>query len=63
MKHGILPEGEPLRRAVRWIGEQRLDRPDAHLANLVDEAGRQFDLTPLEQEFLMALLTAEHAPA
>lgn len=61
--HGMEPEGEALTRAVKWIGQRRLAQPDAHLADLLDEAGRQFDLTPREQEFLQALLAPEHGPA
>lgn len=57
MSRGLWPEGEAVRRAVRWIGEQRLEDPDAKLPHLLDEAGRRFDLTPIEEEFLRALLT------
>jgi len=47
----ILPEGELLRRAIRWISEHRdAGTPWVHL---VEEAGRRFDLSPLDEEFLM----------
>jgi len=47
----ILPEGELLRRAIRWISENRgAGRPWVFL---VEEAGRRFDLSPLDEDFLM----------
>ncbi|MBF0187096.1 MAG: hypothetical protein HQL50_04140 [Magnetococcales bacterium] len=44
----IIPQGESFRRALKWLGS-RASRTDADL----DEAGRRFNLTPLEQEFLI----------
>lgn len=49
----LLPEGTLLRRAVRWIGERRVEDPGLSLDHLVDEAGKRFDLTPLDEEFLL----------
>jgi hypothetical protein len=46
------PKGEPLRRALRWISDQRQAVPDADIKKLVAEAGLRFDLTPPDQEFL-----------
>jgi hypothetical protein len=56
MAREIEPEGERLRRAVRWISEQRQEHPDASMRDLVDEAGLRFDLGPSEQDGLMLLL-------
>ncbi len=46
-----LPEGEDLRRAIRWISaaRQETDRP---LYRLVEEAVFKFDLSPKDGEFL-----------
>lgn len=44
----VTPEGEGLRQAVRWLSEHR---PITRA--LIDEAGRRFDLSPLEVEFLL----------
>jgi histidinol-phosphate/aromatic aminotransferase/cobyric acid decarboxylase-like protein len=44
----ILPEGEALRRAVQWISDNREWTQEA-----VQEAGVMFDLTPLEEQFLI----------
>jgi hypothetical protein len=47
-RESLLPHGESLRRAVRWLGEQ--PKPDAAT---IEEAARRFDLTPLEEQFLL----------
>jgi hypothetical protein len=45
--------GEPnVKRALDWILERLADEPDAKRGPLIDEASRQFDLTPLEADFL-----------
>jgi hypothetical protein len=49
-----MPLGDaPIKAAVRWIEEQLQDRPDADRVTLVDEASRRFDLTPLDEDFLV----------
>ncbi len=50
---GVLPEGESLRRAVRWISGRREENPEKPLMALVDEAMRRFDLTPVQSEYLV----------
>ncbi len=45
---GLIPEGENLRRAVRWLCENPPPTPDR-----VNEAAIRFDLTPLQEEFLL----------
>lgn len=44
----LLPEHEGLRRAVSWLLEQ--SRRDA---STIEEASRRFDLSPLDEEFLL----------
>lgn len=53
----ILPEGEQLRRAVKWISDERLDNPGASLSRLIGEACLKFDLPPKDAEFLMHFFT------
>jgi hypothetical protein len=43
----------PNKQAEKWIDEQLHDNPQADRTKLIDEAGRRFDLTPLDSEFLM----------
>jgi hypothetical protein len=49
----ILPEGEQLRRAIKWISDERSDNPGANLLTLIEGACLTFDLTPKDEEFLM----------
>ena len=55
----ILPEGELLRRAVRWISEELQEKKDANLAKLIDEACVKFDLSPTDAEFLIRFFAAK----
>jgi hypothetical protein len=47
----------PIKQAVIWIEEQLRDNPKADRTTLIDEAGRRFDLTPLDSEFLVRQLS------
>ena len=50
--------GEPnLKRALQWILNRLADDPRAKRSELIDQASREFDLTPLEAEFLYRQLT------
>jgi hypothetical protein len=45
--------GEPnLKRALQWLLDRLADNPQAKRSQLIDEASRQFDLNPLEADFL-----------
>lgn len=48
----IMPEGEEIRKAVRWISEERCDFPDKSLAKIIEQAAVKFNLSPVETEFL-----------
>jgi hypothetical protein len=50
--HDTLPEGEDLRRAVRWVSGGLQDSPDQPVQTLVEEAIFKFDLSPKDAEFL-----------
>ncbi len=51
---GIVPEGEALRSALRWLSEQRQANPAAPRTTLIDEAALRYDLAPTDVEFLLA---------
>jgi len=53
----ILPEGEQLRRAVKWISDVRRENPGASLPKLIGDACLKFDLPPKDAETLMRFLT------
>jgi hypothetical protein len=48
----IEPKGEDLRKATRWISDERLNNPEASLSNLIEQACVKFDLPPKDAEFL-----------
>jgi hypothetical protein len=48
-----MAQGEaPIKQAVAWIEERLREQPAADRVKLLDEAGRRFDLTPLDADFL-----------
>ena len=53
MHHDTLPEGEDLRRAVRWVSDGLQDSPGQPVQPLVKEAIFKFDLSPKDAEFLI----------
>jgi hypothetical protein len=53
----IEPEGEDLRKATRWISDERLNTPGASLSRLIEQACIKFDLAPKDAEFLMRFFT------
>lgn len=50
--HDLLPEGEELRRAVKWVSAHLQEQPDHPVQKLVQEAVFKFDLSPRDAEFL-----------
>ena len=49
----VMPTGEDIRRAVKWISENLETNPDQPRMPLIEEAVFKFDLSPLDTEFLM----------
>jgi SHS2 domain-containing protein len=47
-KHSLIPSGESLRQAVRWMSENAPATVDK-----INTAACRFDLTPVEEEFLL----------
>ncbi|MBU3949275.1 MAG: hypothetical protein KJ826_13780 [Proteobacteria bacterium] len=52
----IQPEGENLRKAVKWISEILKYEQEKNSAKLVEEACLKFDLTPIDAEYLSNFL-------
>jgi hypothetical protein len=55
----IQPEGEDLRKAVRWISEERKYNPKAKPVKLVEEACLKFDLSPKDADYLTRFVLNE----
>jgi hypothetical protein len=49
---GVVPSGDGIRSALRWLAERRQADPAAARMKLIEEAALRFDLTPLETDFL-----------
>ncbi len=52
----IQPKGEDLRRAVKWVSEERKYNPEKEQKALIEEACIKFDLSPLDADFLLRKL-------
>jgi hypothetical protein len=50
---GIQPEGEQLRKAIRWISDEMQFREGAILSKLIEEACLKFDISPADADFLL----------
>lgn len=56
MASPLEPQGEDLRKAVRWVSDRRRDEPQAPIWKIVEEASVRFDLSPTDSEFLRRTL-------
>ena len=48
----VQPEGESLRKAVKWISEEEKAGSPKSRQQLIDAASLKFNLTPMEAEYL-----------
>ncbi len=51
---GIQPEGEAVRKAVKYISARRGESPQPDLKSLIQQACLKFDLAPKDADFLCA---------
>ncbi|SNB46305.1 hypothetical protein [Geobacter sp. DSM 9736] len=56
----LLPEGEDLRRAVKWVSENLKEDPDRLPGPLVRKAIFKFDLSPRDGEFLVRFFSGNN---
>ncbi len=59
----IIPEGEQLRKAVKWISEEKSENPGKPLYKFIEQACMKFDLSPKDSEFLMNFFLEKGAEA
>lgn len=57
--HDLLPEGEDLRRAVKWISGNLQENPGQPVGPLVHEAVFKFDLSPKDADFLIGFYSGK----
>ena len=48
----VIPQGEDIRRAVKWISEMRMAEPETSPQQLVEQACLKFNLSPMDAEYL-----------
>ncbi|HEY5974559.1 MAG TPA: hypothetical protein VIU41_07435 [Geobacteraceae bacterium] len=51
--HDLLPDGEDLRRAVKWVSGHLQENPGQPVQSLVQQAVFKFDLSPRDADFLI----------
>lgn len=52
----IQPTGEDLRKAVKWVSDERKYNPGKELKAVLQEACMKFDLSPKDADFLLSKL-------
>lgn len=55
----IMPQGEDIRRAVKWISDMRRADPQADPRKLVEQACLKFNLSPIDAEYLGRWIKSE----
>ena len=48
----VQPQGEDLRKAVKWISDERQYGDPKTLLKLIEEASLKFDLSPMDADYL-----------
>jgi len=49
----LFPDGDDVRKAVKWISESLQDNPEKLVNQLVQEAIFRFNLSPKDSDFLI----------
>lgn len=49
---GVTPQGDRIRKAIKWLGAAVLTQPDKSRRQLLEQAEIRFNLTPRECEFM-----------
>jgi hypothetical protein len=57
----LLPDGEEIRRAVKWVSQNLQENPEQSVQPLVHKAIFKFDLSPKDAEFLIRLHSQKKA--
>ena len=55
----IQPEGEQLRKAVKWVSSERQNDASISTQKLIGDAALQFNLSPMETEYLSRLVSGK----
>ena len=55
----VQPEGEDLRKAIKWISDERQYGEPRTLLKLIEAASLKFDLSPMEADYLVNFFRKE----
>ncbi|MBU0993618.1 MAG: hypothetical protein KJ737_14070 [Proteobacteria bacterium] len=55
----IMPEGDHIRNAVKWISEEKQKDMSKRLLELIDEASMRYNLSPNDAESLTRILKSD----
>ena len=56
----VQPDSENIRRATKWLLEERQYSPEIPVSKLIEQACMKFDLSPMEAEFLQRFVKDEN---
>jgi hypothetical protein len=59
----IMPEGEAIRNAVKWISAELQKDPQKPLKKLINDAVSRFDLSPKDADFLSGFYSKDKTNA
>jgi hypothetical protein len=48
----VQPKGEKIRQAMKWISSRIQDEDGTPISKLIQRAGQEFNLSPMDDEFL-----------
>lgn len=57
----IMPEGENIQKAIKWISANIEENADQPISKLVEKAVFKFDLSPVDSEFLIGFFRKRDA--
>lgn len=55
----VQPEGEDLRKAIKWISDERQYGEPQTLLKLIEAASLKFDLSPMDADYLVNFFRRE----
>jgi hypothetical protein len=55
----VQPEGDLIRKAVKWISDELQEHPEENRRKLMDQAAIKFNLSPRDVEYLQKLVMPE----
>jgi hypothetical protein len=55
----VQPEGDMIRKAVKWVSDELQDHPEENRHKLIEQASVKFNLSPKDFEYLQKLVMSE----